>query len=660
MQSQIGKIIICSLLCLFINSFAFCEVTAQQRRVIKLYKSSGIVESMPVSFLDSIRFEYENIPAIDIDNPSISEDIEEYNKRMQWWNDARYGMFIHYGLYSVLAGKYEGKNLKGEDIKFQSYGPLNTIGNGVTRGGGAGSEWIMYEADIPRKEYQKLLPQFTGTGWNPKEIVELAKQSGLKYIILTAKHHEGFCLWDSEATDFDIASTPAGELWNGDMIAPLAEETRKAGLKFGLYFSHALDWTHEGGLGDIPELDRKQYSLEKKRNYMNKYTYPMLKELITLYKPDVLWWDYPVANPYDEFSKECLEIVKEESDYEIIHNDRLSSLNKYNKGDFVTPEQSMNEEEIMPNAEWCMTLNSSWGYNQYDNDYKTPSMILWNLLRCSKMGINLLFNIGPCSDGSILKEQQYILKVVGEWLSKNGEGVYKTSRSPFQFNFPYGPVTYSADDEGNKTLYYNIFYWDGSGRLYLPGIMNEVDDVELSFTQNSNLKFDVVKIDGIGLCLKNLPKQPFDSLCTQLKIKFNTAPIVREGIPEIERKISLPSYTPKYSKGIVTDFNSSDKHACYNWYHGSEIKYKIIVPETARYKVEALITAYFKGKVTCRFSDGTVLEGNNTRTSGVFGKDYNWQKMGYVNLNAGEYDIVVTSEQEDSWLKLRELRLVRE
>ena len=403
MKSSVNKIVICSL-GVIVFLFVCCGVTAQQRRVIKLYKSSGIVESMPVSFLDSIRFEYENIPAIDIDNPSISEDIEEYNKRMQWWNDARYGMFIHYGLYSVLAGEYEGKNLKGEDIKFQSYGPLNTIGNGVTRGGGAGSEWILYEAYIPRAEYKKYTSQFYGTNWNPKEIVSMAVKCGFKYIVLTAKHHEGFCLWDSEATDFDIASTPAGELWNGDMIAPLAEETRKAGLKFGLYFSHALDWTHEGGLGDIPELDRKQYSLEEKRNYMNKYTYPMLKELIIRYNPDIIWWDIPSANPYEEFAEGCLDILKEYASSDIIQDDRLSTLEGY-RGDYKTLEQNMNENTAVPNGEWCMSLNYSWGYNQYDNSYKESGYVLYSLLRCAKVGVNMLMNIGPTGDGSVLSSE---------------------------------------------------------------------------------------------------------------------------------------------------------------------------------------------------------------------------------------------------------------
>ena len=653
MKSQISKIIICSLLCLFINSFAFCEVTAQQRRVIKLYKSSGIVESMPVSFLDSIRFEYENIPAIDIDNPSISEDIEEYNKRMQWWNDARYGMFIHYGLYSVLAGEYEGKNLKGEDIKFQSYGPLNTIGNGVTRGAGSGAEWILGEAGIPRAEYRKYLPQFTGEGWNPDAIVDMAVKCGFTYIIITAKHHEGFCLWDSPATDFDIGSTPAGELWNGDMIKPLADAARAAGLKFGIYISHALDWMHEGALGNIPEIGG-EYTYEEKCNYMQKYTYPMLKDIFSRYNPDVIWWDAPYTNPYEEFAEGCLDILKEYASSDIIQDDRLSTLEGY-RGDYKTLEQNMNENTAVPNGEWCMSLNYSWGYNQYDNSYKESGYVLYSLLRCAKVGVNMLMNIGPTGDGSVLSSHYDIIKPTGDFLEKCGEGVYETSRSPFQYNFPYGPVTYKEKD-GKKCLYYNVFYCDGSGNLYLPGIMNEVEDVDISFVDKPELEFEVEKIPGIGLCLKGLPKTKFFDIATQVKISFSSQPELREGLPEIENKINLTSMALKYQGGEMTMFST---HPVLNWYSGKEIRYKIIVPQDATYKVEGHLSAEASGTITFNFQNGQTLVGNNVPTGGGVGRNFNWQDLGIITLKAGEYEVLVTGQQTSSWIKLREFRFTR-
>ena len=632
-----------------INAFA----QTQQRRVIKLYKNSGIVETLPISYLDSIAFGYEDIPQIDINGSSESEDIEAYNKRMQWWNDARYGMFIHYGLYSVLGGKYYGVNLKGEEVKFQSYGNKNTIGDGVTRGNGSGAEWILGEAGIPRSEYKKFLPQFTGTAWNPDSIALMASKCGFKYIIITVKHHEGFCLWDSNTTDFDIASTPAGKLWNGDMIKPLATAARNAGLKFGIYISHSLDWMHEGGLGNIPEIGG-QYSLEKKRNYMQTYTYPMLKEIFTRYSPDIIWWDAPYTNPYEEFASGCLDILKEYAPSDIIQDDRLSSLEAY-RGDYKTLEQSMNENTAVPNAEWCMSLNYTWGYNQYDESYKESGFILWSLLRCTKVGVNLLINIGSKGDGSVLESHYDIIKPAGVWLQKNGDGVYKTSRSPFQYNFPYGPVTYSS--KGNeKALYYNIFYWDGSGKLYLPGIMNSPEEVDLQFTEDSDLEFEVEKIPGIGLCLKGLPHNKISDIATQLKISFKNQPELREGIPEIENKISLTSMALKHQGGEITMF---DTYPSYNWYGGKEIRYKIIVPKDATYKVEGYLSAEDSGTITFNVSNGQSFSGNNTPTGGAVGQNFKWQELGTISLKEGEYEIVVTSKQNSSWIKLREFLFTR-
>lgn len=651
MKSLVNKIVICSLGAI-VFLFVFCDVTAQQRRVIKLYKSSGIVESMPVSFLDSVMFEWEDIPVIN-NNTILPEDVEAYNQRMQWWNDARYGMFIHYGLYSVLGGKYYGVNLRGEEVKFQSYGNLNTKGDGVTRGDGSGAEWIFSEAKIPRKEYKKFLPQFTGANWNPEQIIDKAVKCGFKYIIITAKHHEGFCLWDSEVTDFDIGSTPAGELWNGDMILPLADKARAAGLKFGIYISHALDWMHEGALGNIPEIGG-EYTYEEKCNYMQKYTYPMLKDIFIRYNPDVIWWDAPYTNPYEEFAEGCLDILKEYASSDIIQDDRLSILDGY-KGDYKTLEQSMNENTATPNAEWCMSLNYTWGYNQYDTSYKESGYILYSLLRCAKVGVNMLINIGPMGDGLVLDNHYGLIEPVGDFLEKCGEGVYGTTRSPLQYNFPYGPVTYK-DIDGQKNLYYNIFYWDASGKLYLPGIMNDVEDVDITFVDKPELEFEVEKIPGIGLCLKGLPKTKFFDIATQVKISFTSQPELREGLPEIENKINLTSMALKYQGGEITMFSS---HPALNWYSGKEIRYKIIVPQDATYKVEGHLSAEASGTITFNFQNGQTLVGNNVPTGGGVGRNFNWQDLGTITLKAGEYEVLVTGQQSASWIKLREFRFTR-
>ena len=379
---------------------------------------------------------------------------------MSWWNDARYGMFIHYGIYSVLGGEYIGKNVEGMPIHFQSVGRNNSQSDSVKIGAGAGAEWILYEASIPRESYRKYASSFTAEKYDPQAIVDLALSAGMKYIIITTKHHDGFCLWDSDVTDWDISHTPAGIRWNHDLIAPLAEATRNAGLKFGIYFSHTRDWMYPGGIGPIPELQMKEYSYIENQSYMETYTYPMVTELLNRYHPDIFWWDS--NNPYEEFAIRCNSLVINSSPT-IIQNNRISTLPLY-QGDFATPEQAMDENEEYENMELCMTMNDSWGYNQFDNGWKRPEYILWCLLRANKLGGNLLLNVGPRSDGTIPEECQTTLKIVGQWININSDGIYETQKSPLRFNLPYGPATWRKKN-GIQHLYYHIFYWDGSGEL---------------------------------------------------------------------------------------------------------------------------------------------------------------------------------------------------
>jgi len=573
-------------------------------------------------------------------------------ERMSWWNEARFGMFIHYGLYSALEGEYIGKNVAGKDVHFETYGNNNDSGSDIQRGSGAGAEWILYEASIPRSNYKKYTSAFSGAGYNPEYIVSLAKAAGMKYIVLTAKHHDGFCLWDSKATDWDVASTPAGKLWGNDMIAPLAAAARKAGLKFGLYFSHARDWMHTGALGPIPELSNGTYPYTDNQTYMRRYTYPMLQEMLQRYHPDIIWWDSPDCNPYAEFADSCRDIVRN-FDPNILQNDRVSSLSDYN-GDFETPEQGIDESKEHAAMEMCTTMNSTWGYNQFDSDWKPAEYLLFNLLRVNKMGGNLLLNVGPRADGSIPQKSVERLQELAMWMDVNESSVHGTLKSLFQYNLPYGPVTYRTD-ENKPRLFYQIFYWDGSGELWLPGILNAPEDVNLTFLATPQLSFHVEQVEGIGLHLTGLPTTAPSTLCTTLQISFKNKPNVVEGTREINGTIHLDALAAHTRGGFFMEW---DKKPCYNWYGGAQIDYKLIVPKDGTYAVSAQLAAFFTGTITLNFNNGTTLVGYNTVTPSGHA-NYERQSLGTVTLSAGTYLLHVTSLQSNSWLKLRDLEMVR-
>lgn len=582
------------------------------------------------------------------------DDDEIIDSRLEWWKNAQFGMFIHFGMYSALAGEYIGENVAGNPIHFQSYGNKNTNAPDITRGIGIGAEWIMSEASIPRENYRAFAPLFTADKYDPQAIVELARKAGMKYIVLTAKHHDGFCLWQSKVTDWNLAQTPAGKRWKNDLITPLAKAARDAGLKFGIYFSHARDWMHPGALGPIPELSQEEYSYTENQQYMDQYTYPMISELLSRYHPDIFWWDSPECNPYEEFSKRCHDLINN-FDSSILQNNRLSTLPGY-QGDFDTPEQSIDESKAVDKMELCMTMNSSWGYNRFDETWKRPEFILWCLLRAGKLGGNLLLNIGPRGDGSIPEASQQILATVGKWIDKNSNGVYNTRKSPFQYNMPYGPTTWNNTDN-KRHLYYHIFHWNGSGELWIPGVMNSADEVELSFTAVPHLNFRVEAVENIGLHITGLPIQPISELCTTLDIKFLKKIKIEEGFKEINKEIDLNALAAQIS-GV--DLENWDSEPNISWFAGKKLSYKIDINQEGTYNISAFLAGFYPGTITFDFGNGISTTGSNTTTPGGH-NHFEWQDMGTIRLMPSTYTLNITSTQPDnSWLKVREFKLKRQ
>jgi alpha-L-fucosidase len=385
--------------------------------------------------------------------------------RMTWWREARFGMFIHWGVYAVPAGIHNGQK-------------IDRIG-----------EWIMNRGKIPVAEYKLYAKQFNPTQYDPDAWVRLAKEAGMKYIVITSKHHDGFALFDSKATDWDIVdATPYGK----DLLKPLAEACRKHGIRLGFYYSHAQDWVHPGGAAmrrvaregfanpDSARIDaytaahgghwdpaQESKTMEQ---YIDEIAVPQVREILTNYgEVAVLWWDTP-ADMTDAYAQKLQSLLALQPG--IITNDRLKRPNF--PGDFKTPEQRIPKLEDLDGKDWetCMTMNETWGYKSYANAWKSTETLIRNLIDIASKSGNFLLNVGPKADGTIPIESINGLREMGAWMKINGEAIYETKGSPFA-PVAWGRCTRKEKD-GNTILYFHVFDWPKNGRLVLPQLSNEI------------------------------------------------------------------------------------------------------------------------------------------------------------------------------------------
>ncbi len=381
-------------------------------------------------------------PAMSQEPPQ--ETREQRDARMKWWREARFGMFIHWGVYSVPAGTYKDRKI-----------------------GGIG-EWIMHNAKIPVAEYKEYAKQFTAAKYNPEEWVLTAKEAGMRYMVITSKHHDGFALFDSRASDWNAVKASGAKR---DLLKPLAEACQKHGMKLGFYYSQSQDWTNPGGEAFGGHWDKAQDG--NYDEYLKNVAVPQVKEILTNYGPiAVLWYDTP-----KDMTKERagLFIPLHQLQQGLIWNNRLGGGFH---GDSETPEQFIPATGY-PGRDWetCMTLNDTWGYKSYDNNWKSTETLVRNLVDIASKGGNYLLNVGPTSEGLIPEPSVQRLKEVGAWMKVNGEAIYATSASPFK-KLPWGRCTRKVDGD-LTTLFFHVFNWPADGRLMVPGLKNPAEGAYL-------------------------------------------------------------------------------------------------------------------------------------------------------------------------------------
>jgi len=434
-----------------------------------MFKKAGLLLLL-VAFAASTLYSQANLPK---------------EERMKWWREARFGMFIHFGVYAQLAGEYRG---------YQQ-----------ARGG---AEWIMNRMKVPVEEYRSIARQFNPVKFDADEWVKTAKDAGMKYIVITAKHHDGFALFDSKVSDWDITdAAPYGK----DLLKPLAEACKKHGMKLGFYYSQAQDWVNPGGSAARKEMSEgwpnpdstkiDAYTKAHKGHwdpiqetrtfdqYIEQVAVPQLRELMTNYgEIAVLWWDTP-TDMTDDAAWKFTEVLKLQP--QIITNDRLKRPNF--SGDTRTPEQKIPSQAELDGMDWetCMTMNRSWGYSKTDTNWKTAEMLIRNLVESASRGGNYLLNVGPKPDGSFPQESVERLRTMGAWMKVNSEAIYATKRNPLPA-VDWGCIT-RKDDKKNTVLYLTVFDWPKGGTLILPRLKNKVISAGVL---GSRLKVNTKAADG--------------------------------------------------------------------------------------------------------------------------------------------------------------------
>ncbi|MCX5670505.1 MAG: alpha-L-fucosidase [Planctomycetota bacterium] len=475
-------------------------------------------------------------------------------ERLQWWNEARFGMFIHWGLYASLAGEWKGEKIRG-------------IG-----------EWIMYKAKIPIPEYESLAKGFNPVTFDAEAWAEVARQAGMKYVVITAKHHDGFCMFDSSSNPYNIVKqTP----FKRDPMKELAAACNKRGIKMCFYYSQAQDWHAPGGAGHWDEIGplgtHRSYTRppEDFQKYLDAVVKPNLTELLTNYGPiGLIWFDTPVAITPEQSRSLC----------DLVHHHQPACLVSGRVGHDVGDYGSLGDNvhpvgKVKGAWETPATLNDTWGFKADDHNWKSLDCLLELLVNCASKGVNYLLNVGPTAEGVIPQPSVELLKQIGAWLERNGEAVYGTVASPFLVDPGWGRVTCKGE-----TLYLLIKQWP-AGELKLYGLRNKVRSARVIGVPEAK----------VGM------RQEGDLLALSLPVKapeklFSVVAVTVDGVPEAEQLIiqdgAAALYLPLVLGEIEGKVTVSQERGTERWKDmGNRASWRIRINTPGEYEVVVVTRA---------------------------------------------------------------------
>ena len=562
------------------------------------------------------------------EQPVKTEETLKQDAKMEWWRDARFGMFIHWGLYAEPAGEWKEKQIPGI------------------------SEWIMARAEIPVKEYEKIAENFNPVKYDAEAWVTLAKNAGMKYIVITSKHHDGFAMFHSSASKYNIVdATP----FSRDPLKELADECKKQGIRLGFYYSQAQDWHEPGGTYFNIEEGKPHWDKDLVReplmNYINGKALPQVKEILENYGGlDILWWDTPRG-----MTEEAAKVLQNEVDKypALLTNNRLY---RPWPGDFSTPEQHVPPTGLDYDWEVCMTMNTSWGYKWFDNEWKSAKTLIQMLVDVASKGGNLLLNVGPTAEGLIPDSSIVRLKQIGQWMEFNSESIYGTSASPF-FKLPWGRCTQKMEDE-NTTLYLHVFNWPKDEVLRVPGLKSRISDVYL--LSNPKQKFAWKFEDGDALI--HTPNVIFDPINTVIVVKTKGRIEITSNMPSLkDGKILLPAdfadiHNPGYGTHAVLE-GTGDKSVIKNWVDSRvRIEWMFNITEPGTYKITGLIKANNPSSIN--FAVGEQIKKAEIQTTG---DKFEIIQLGEIQLTESGNQLISITPEKESWneIELMNIELIK-
>ena len=499
----------------------------------------------------------------------VNETPAQHDARMAWFREAKFGMFIHWGAYSTAAGEWNGK---------------------LVRGAG---EWLLSNAQITPEAYEPLRDQFNPVKFDAKRWVQIAKDAGMKYIVITSKHHDGFGLWDSPSSTWDVGSSPFAPR---DPLLELAAACKDSGVRLCFYHS-IMDWHHPDYLPRRPWDTRPTTDAVYDR--YEAYMKAQLKELITgkYGKIGILWFDGEWEGTWTHEKGVALYDYVRALDPDIIVNNRVDTgrsgmegitrEGNY-RGDYGTPEQQIPATGLADGVDWetCMTMNGTWGFDKNDHDWKSKTDLIHKLCDIASKGGNFLLNVGPTGEGEIPAPSVDRLEAMGAWMKVNSSAIYGSHANPFTEAPAWGRVTRGTNPQGGDRLYLMVFNWPVDGKLQLQGLLSGVGTVQI-LGQRTKQLFSHSQANGVTTF--TLPTTPINPICTVVAVDL-------EGTLAIASKPVISAADEKFVGSLKVEVAASTSAELTYHYtvNGSEPTMQS-APATSPFTISATTTVKARG-----------------------------------------------------------------